>query len=158
MRATVDVSELRQLDRDLQRAGRAFDERAQGQALRLAGRPMLKQARIEVPVGKRKRTGKGRLARDGAGDGTYDRGGATKRDLRLKIVKNTLGQPTLIVGVDKRRGHTGWRTKFTTRGTSHNSANDFLGRTESKRINVVISSFGQAAQEIVLRTLRRYDR
>ncbi len=160
MRFSVDESQLRALDRQLAEAGRAFTPRLTGSILVNAARPMLTALRNNTPVGKQRRYGKGRLKRDGAGDGTYDRGGATRRDARIRQGSLTRGDEvaTVVVGISKRRGRVGWRTRFTTQGTKRSRKNEFIRRTEDQTAGLVELRFAQSAQVVVSRILSRNTR
>jgi hypothetical protein len=161
----LDANDIRTLAVDLAKAGRALDKQTSGQIMREAAQPMLTATRQEVPVGripffKSAAINRGRL-KGSPGDytGTYARGGATRRDLRLKVVDG-IGDETarVLIGVDKRSGYVGWRTHFITRATAKDpSVNDFLSRAEGRTIDVVISRIGPAAQIVVRKILAKYS-
>lgn len=130
---SIDAKQLQQLDRGMSRYRNAVPKRVTDGALRKALRPMLRAAQAEVPVGK----GNERvsLKRRGATANDFRRGGATKRDLRIKAVRAEGDEITrLIVGVSKKKGKVGWRTHFITRGTKRTRKNDFLQRAYDSTI------------------------
>lgn len=159
MQITLNDSELRDLDRRVAESGGAFTPRNVDQILAKAARPVLVVLRTNTPVGKGKMKSKSRTNKNGTGDSTYDRGGATRRDTRIKVIKGAGGEVSaVLIGVSKRRGKVGWRTHFITRGTKRNRRNDFISRTESQTAGVVQSIFAASASEIVSRILARNAR
>ncbi|MBD2705612.1 hypothetical protein IC229_33700 [Spirosoma sp. BT702] len=159
MAIRIDAQQLAQFDKDLAKAGRAFDYNVTATILRKSGKPMLAAAMTLVPIGSTFRYERGRNSGDSSVGGTYDRGGATRRDLRLKVVSDAQGNAVLLVGVNKNRGHVGWRTHLITRANKNRrTPNDFLGKAESQTIDIVINSFGTDAQEVIRRILKRAAR
>jgi hypothetical protein len=120
--------------------------------LRKAVKPMLEKAQSEVPVSH---AGGERisLSKRGATANSYRRGGATRRDLRIKAVSpkaNEVGR--VLVGVSKRADKVGWRTIFITAGTKNRQtksganrgrvrANNFLQRAYNGTIDGVRADF-----------------
>lgn len=165
MQPTFDVAELRELDLSLAGIGRSFDARTAGATLLNAAKPMLVTTRQEAPVGRvpkfksatvvrGRRKGQART-----NTGSYQRGGATRRDVRLKVVPGVGDEVARVLsGVDKRHGHVGWRAHLGTRGTRKQRADDWLSRAESRTVDIVISRLGTSAQLIVRRALTRYAR
>ncbi|GAB3881278.1 hypothetical protein [Spirosoma agri] len=160
MRIQTDSTELYAMDRTLARVGRVFDARLMGKTLKTATQPVLGIARQEVPVGRRtfrsqltRRLRSGKLKRDS----TYDKGGATKRSLRILIVPGGPGEVArVLVGASKKRGYAGWRTHWITRPNIHRvGVNDFLARTESRGTPLIEAGIGQIAQAVVETELRR---
>lgn len=158
MRLQTETSELYALDRKLARVGRVFDARLMGRTLKEATKPVLDIARQEVPVGQRKfkssqtrRLKSGKIKRDS----TYDKGGATRRSLRILIVPGGEGEVArVLIGVSKKRGYVGWRTHLITRPNIHRrGTDDFLGRTESRGTPIIEAGIGAAAQTIVEKEL-----
>lgn len=159
MRIAIDDSELKVLDRRVAESKGAFTPRNVDSILVKVARPILKVLRSNTPVGRYKRFGKGRLKIDSTGDGTYDHGGATLRDTRTKIVKAAGDEVSaVVIGVSKRRGKVGWRTRFITRGSKHNRRNDFIARTEQQTDGLAQSIFLSEASTIVNRILARNAR
>lgn len=78
----------------------------------MAVRPVLLKAKELVPVGEQK-----------FGEGWQERGGTTKRDLRIKTVNDVAFETKALIGVDGRKGRVGWRAHFQefgpTRGGIH---------------------------------------
>ncbi|QHV99223.1 hypothetical protein [Spirosoma endbachense] len=137
MRGSIDTRELFVLDRKLARTGRVVDARFMGRTMRVAVKPMLDIAKREVPIGQRLfRSQKVRRLKSGKTkrDGTYDKGGATKRSLRILVVPGSQGEVVrVLVGASKKRGYAGWRTHLITRPNIHRrGVDDFLSRAESQ--------------------------
>jgi len=157
MQLTVDTSDMRNLDIQMSRIGRSFDRGALTQTGRRAFNPMVVATRQEAPIGRIKRSPTGRTKADQRTDGTYDRGGATRRDIRFKAVAGK-GEEVVrfLVGVSKSRGKVGWRTHFITRPTKKDRlVNDFLGRAYGRTYDVSISRLGTEAQRTIERLLRK---
>lgn len=150
IKVTADTSELKLVDEALSRYGRVMPTATTNRILSKAVKPMLNAAKANAPVSKGGRTRislKHRSA--GKNSGAYAQGGATRRDLRTKIVppeKNESGR--VVVGVSKKASKVGWRTRFITRGTrirySKNgkslgrvSANNFLQRAYDQTFPMV---------------------
>ncbi len=160
MAAQIDTTQLFALDVRLTQVGRVFDKTLMGQTLKDALKPTLDAAKQEVPVGQTSRkssltfrTRRGKSRRDG----TYDKGGATKRDLRIRIVPGVQDEIVRgLVGVSKSRGKVGWRTHLITRKNLHRSApNDFLARAEQKTSGLVVANMQASAEKIVTKTVLR---
>lgn len=155
---SVDDSQLRDFDKRLSRVGKVFDKTTTGKILRVALKPTLAATQRLAPVGQTKkksgltyRSKSGKVKRDG----TYDRGGATRRSARIRIVEG-VGDETVrgLVGISKSRGKAGWRTHLITRVNAHRRiAIDFLGQAERETQNDVIQNFGRAAEEVVTKTI-----
>lgn len=166
-----NTSQLDALSRKLAGAGREFGRPEMSRALKKALGPMLSAAQQTAPVSRKSIIGhvgtltsrSGKMRRDG----TYDKGGALRRDLRIRVVEGQGSEYIRgLVGVDKRRGHTGWRAVFITRATAYrrtkkgynrgrNRANDFLDRAERVGLPIAISSLGSDARAIVENIVRR---
>jgi hypothetical protein len=157
MRFTVDTSDMRNLDIQMSRIGRSFDRGALMQTGRRAFNPMVVATRQEAPIGRIKRSATGRTKADQRTDGTHDRGGATRRDIRFRVV-NGQGEEVVrfLVGVDGRLGHVGWRTHLITRKNVHRlTPDDFLARAYGRTIDVSLNRLGTEAQWTIERVLRR---
>lgn len=156
----LDDRELYQLDRKLARAGAVFTPSLMSRTFRENLKPMLAAAKQFAPVGKRKnrstltrRTRAGKTKRDG----TYDRGGSTRRDLRILVNKGKDKEIVRgLVGVNMKKGHVGWRTHFITRPTRKKpQVNDFLDRAEKATLSEVVNRFGNSAETIVQKVLAK---
>lgn len=120
--------------------------------LRRAVKPMLRKAQAEVPVSLNDNE-RISLKRRGASANAFRKGGATRRDLRIKAVPpkyNEVGR--VLVGVSKRADKVGWRTVFITAGTNTRKtkaganrgrvkANNFLQRAYNGTIDGVRADF-----------------
>lgn len=71
----------------------------------------------------------------------YRRGGATKADIRIKVVSDKQGEATALVGVSKAYGKVGWRTHFIEYGTQFMKAKPFVRPSETKTATAVQSRF-----------------
>lgn len=123
----------------VKRAAKGFktsmDKTALKVSMRKALRPMLQYSKVIVPVDKRverhRRSYLGIDRKTKQRDMGYDRGGATKRDLRIKAVDAGgkmayTNEVVGLVGVSQKRRHVGWRTKWITRGRK--AGKDRIGR------------------------------
>lgn len=140
MRLTVDLRELDNLRITLQQAKAQYPKSVVGAALKDAANPMLIAAKQEAPVGKKLRY----KARNVANNGSYDRGGATRRDLRLKVITYKGGSIGVLIGVSKKKGKVGWRTPFVTLGSKNNRKNDFLTRAFDRTFELVANRLGKS--------------
>ena len=122
MRLDIDARDLDRFRLTLRDAAKQYPKSVVSAALKDAAKPMLTAARQEVPVRK----------------------GATRRDLRLKSVRLRGGDVAVLIGVSKKKGKSGWRTHFITRGSAHNRKDDFLGRAYDRTIGVVVESLGNS--------------
>lgn len=136
---TYDAKQLMELNSKFAKYQNAILPSLAKKALREAAQPMLRSARNLVPIG-------GQIAyKKGGSD--QDRGGATRRDLRIQFVK-VEGQEVarLLVGVSQKSGKVGWRTHFVTRGWTdrgggkHRGKN-FLQEAHDNTIEIVQDSF-----------------
>lgn len=170
MNLTFDGSELRKLSRQLAATGKEFGKPQMKKALKGALKPLLDAARQYVPVGSRLNRSTATFTRRSGKtvwDGTYDRGGATRRDLRIRIVEGEGAEVIRgLVGVSKARGRSGFRAHLITRSTANRRtqkganrgstrANDFLARAEAKGTPLAISELSAVAQKIVRDALVR---
>lgn len=165
----LDANQLYEFDRTLSRVGRVFDKNTSKRILRIALAPAEAAVKREAPEAQRGSvtfrtfsTKRGKIKRDG----TYDRGGATKRDVRILMV-NPVGDESArgLVGVSKKRGKVGWRTLFLTRGTRNRRtrkgwnrgatrADDFLDRGERQSEYLVEREFENGAEALVRKELK----
>lgn len=150
LRVKADFSEAQQLAITLDRAGLIYPKGFVSGALREAVTPMLRVARQEVPVGK---NGAERVSLHygrTSSSNVYRRGGATKRDLRIRIVYNSQNNPVALIGVSKKAGKVGWRTHFITRpvrgggkgGNINLPGNDFLKRSYDRTFPGIVKQLG----------------
>ena len=59
----------------------------------------------------------------------FERGGATRRDMRILIVPGVGNEVSrAVIGVSQKKGKVGWRTHFITRGFSDRSGRFHKGR------------------------------
>jgi hypothetical protein len=117
---TLDSKELAALSAGFSRYEAAIPRSVAAGALRESAKPMLNAARSAAPVGK---PGKKALRAD------YRRGGATRKDLRIRAVKGEgkeIGR--VLVGVSQKKGKVGWRTHFITRGYTDRGGTKRPGR------------------------------
>jgi HK97 gp10 family phage protein len=169
VRVTIDTTDITKLTEAMKRYGGIMPTTKANQALRKSARPMLLMARAEVPVwqGERERvslaTGRAAIKR-GSNPNNYRKGGATKRDLRLKAVAPKRDEiARVLVGVSKRSGKVGWRTHFIEQGTKPRytkngrryrgsiRANPFLNRSYTQTIDMVRTDFGAAYREAFIK-------
>lgn len=127
MLVRIDTREIDELSVVMARSAAVLDRQVIKAHLRTALRPMLKAAKAKAPVsGKQYKNKRGDVVgaerislryRKNLNPNDYRRGGATKRDLRIKVVDDRENRADVmgLVGVDKRRGKVGWRTHFITR-------------------------------------------
>lgn len=159
---SLDNAQLLALDKDLAKVGKTFDRSVTGRVLRQALKPTLQAVKRNAPVGKNKaRSSATRRGRGGKvkRDGTYDRGGATRRDARILIV-NGVGTEVVrgLVGISKSRGHVGWRTHLITRANLHRKvADDFLSKSEKETERDVERGFADEATNVVQKVLSKYS-
>ena len=119
IKVTADTSGLNKVDQGLARYSKIMPTDTTNRILKKATKPMLNSAKANAPVSKGGRTRislKHRSA--GKNANAYAQGGATRRDLRAKVVppeKDESGR--ILIGVSKRSSKVGWRTNFITRGT-----------------------------------------
>lgn len=158
MKITVDASELKKLETAMGRYALIMPTQKANSALKKSSQPMFRAAQSEVPVSK---GGKERISlrKRGVNANAYRQGGATRRDLRVKMVKPEAGESArVLVGVSKRSSKVGWRTPFIVHGTKtrrtkkgynrgSTKANNFLGRSFNKTIDFVRSDFQKAYRE-----------
>ncbi|GAB3324331.1 hypothetical protein GCM10027299_21530 [Larkinella ripae] len=168
-RFKLDFSEANGLTYSLERAAAIYPKSVISGALRESTGPMLRAAREEAPVsgGGRERVAVryGKSGRGSAND--YRRGGATRRDLRIRIADTRDGNPVALIGVSKKSGKVGWRAHFITRGVRkagkgrniNIAPNDFLkrafDRTFNGVVNAVVTILGRRAQAYLSNTKYR---
>lgn len=143
----IDVSELDRIEKGIRQYNSIMPQSVANSAFRIATRPMVQKVRSLAPVGSRK-------SKNGYGTRTgpdYRRGGATRRDVRIKLVpsKVNAGEVTrALIGVSSKKGKVGWRTHFITRGFTDRSGrkhvgNDFLQQAFDASIDSVKAAYGQ---------------
>lgn len=134
MNLTLDTRDMNRLDTLLATAGRYFTSQVAGQILAEAAKPMLIRVRNDTRV----------------------RSGATRRDARIRTVAGVNGEVTrVLVGISKRRGKSGFRTRFQVKGTRYQRANDFLSQAEAETAFLVRDRFFMVAESRVARLLKR---
>lgn len=158
MEITFDVKELMKVDRAFAASAKTVsDKRVAGSALRKALAPTLAATRRLAPVG-----GNGAerisLKKKGPSANDYRRGGATRRDQRIKIVPGQNDEVVRgLVGTSKARGHVGWRTHLITRyNKNRRGVDDFIGKAFDQTINQVVDTYGKemtTAVEKIIKTI-----
>ena len=157
MQFTIDDSAIRDIERQLATVGKAFTPTVMNQILVRSAQPLKTAVQNEIPIGSRRRRGLGRLKRDGAGDGTYDRGGISRSQVRIwaRPPRND-ESGRILIGVSSQKGKVGWRQKFTLRGTKFQRANDYNTRAETAGLPLTLAIFGASCQTVVSRILTRF--
>lgn len=131
-------------------------------ALRRVTKPMLRRTQAEVPVAHAGRehnplrAGQ-RAVKRGSNPNYLRRGGATRRDLRIKAVKpepSEIGR--VLVGVNKKSGHVGWRTIFITRGTKIRRNKKGQNRGKMSPDNFLQRSYDSTIDGVRVDFLREY--
>lgn len=157
-----DLTLVRTLQSDLAKAGRSLDNNTAGRILKDAAQPLLVAERQEVPVGgvpQFKTTTVQRGTRKGQvrNSGSYTRGGALRRSLRLLIVPGEGSEATrVLAGASKAGNNVGWRAHYPIFGTVKMQRNDFQSRAFDRTYDVVLSRLGTSAQQIVKQILAKY--
>lgn len=164
MKITVDLKDIEKLNVAMGRYAQIMPTSKANSVLRKAAKPMLSAAQSEVPVsrGDQESVSLNRARREikaHRNPNGYRRGGATRRDLRIKAVQPKAGEiGRVLVGVSKRRGKVGWRTVFITTGATNRKtkkgkstgsvkANKFLDRAYDSTIDFVRVDFQQQYRE-----------
>jgi HK97 gp10 family phage protein len=159
MKVIVDTKGIDKLTTAMKRYAQIMPTQKANSAFRKAIRPMLQKAQSEVPVSNNDRERVSLKQRTGKNANAYRRGGATKRDLRIKTVPPKAGEVgRVLMGVSKRGDKTGWRTIFITRGTKMRKtksganrgrmkANNFLQRAYDSTFPGVAADFQKQYRE-----------
>lgn len=157
MDVTINTSMLTQLNNDLKTVGRSLDRSVVGPALVDAAKPLLIAAEQEAPIGKIPRY-KSTLVSRGKSKGqtrritgSFARGGATRRDVRLRSVDgNGAEVARVLVGVSKKSGKVGWRTQFLRK--------NFIRLAYNRTVDVVelrlMNSLTQTVAKVLARAAR----
>lgn len=145
----IDISELKRLESGFAKYQSVLPKRVEQSALRRSVRPIYIAAREEVPVG--------RVVSDGGKKGPdYRRGGATRRDMRIKSRRATGGATSAVwIGPSFGPGKVGWRNHFITRGVKlagrgrnvNIPANDYLKRAYNRKIEESKKLFASEVDE-----------
>lgn len=149
----VDVDDLKKLSAGFQKYKDVLPKSVEQRALRRAVRPIFWAARQEVPVGRVvSENGWGRYKGP-----DYKRGGATRKDLRIKTRRTVYGKDTsgVWIGPVDKSGHVGWRNHFITRGVKgggkgrriNTAPNDYLKRAHDQGIDEATATFGSEVNE-----------
>lgn len=154
---TIDASELRELSKSLAKYQAIVPRSVEQSALRRSVRPIFNAARQEVPVG--------RVVSDGGIKGPdYRRGGATRKDLRVKNRRPGRGATSSVwVGPSFGPGKVGWRNHFITggvqragRGRNVNiKPNNYLQRAYNRGIGESTKAFASEINESFLRWAKK---
>ena len=110
MLVEIDQKDLLKLQRKLKTLTKSKRGITDAKMLKEAVKPAYDKMKDLVPVGKRK-----------FGQGTYERGGTTKRDIRVRVVVDKAFETKALVGVDGRSGKVGWRAHFQEYGPGNHS-------------------------------------
>ena len=143
----VDVKDLYKLEAGLKHYDSILPKSVAASAFRNATKPMVKASKDFAPVG-------GRKSKNGWGKRTgpeYRRGGATKRDVRFKMVPSKVNAGEVskaLIGVSMKKGKSGWRTHFITsgftdRGGRKHAGKNFLQTAFDTTIGEVSASYAK---------------
>ncbi len=113
----LDIRELSDFQASLKGLPYAIDQKVTEMTLKKAVQPLYRYMKSIAPVSKggRERVS---LSKNRGRSNDYRRGGATKADVRVKTVTDTLGQAKVLVGVSKGYGKVGWRYHFIAQGVA----------------------------------------
>jgi len=138
---TIDAKDLLKLAKGMETYRNAVPKSIAVKALREAIKPMLTATKNLAPVGS---------VVNYSGRAGTERGGATRRDVRIRFVKEE-GQEIarVLVGVSAKKGKVGWRTHFITRGFTDRGGNfhrgqDFLKEAYDNTFDIVQAKFYKA--------------
>lgn len=160
MNIITDMSEVTELAAKLNKLPLDVNKSVLSASLKKSLKPTFDRAKQEVPVGfsgSFSRLGQGKYSRRK----DYDRGGATKRDLRIAIKddRENLSELIGLVGVKGSKNSVGWRTHFITRPTKFKkTANDFLKRASVGTIQEVESTLAKDISKVVQSRLKRQNK
>lgn len=139
-----DLRQLEHLRNGIAKYQNAIPKSLAKSSLRKAAAPMLDKARRFVPIGM---NGAERVSLRHKGRNEYRQGGATRRDLRIKVVPEKGTEiARVVVGVSAKKGKVGWRTHFITRGFTDRAGGkhpgkDFLEQAHNASIDMVQDTF-----------------
>jgi hypothetical protein len=130
----VDAREWSALAEKMRRYESIMPRSVADGALRESAKEMLTTAKSLAPrSGKKIYIPKSKIGAKNKNDklieGSYRRGGATRKDLRIRTVKGQgkeIGR--VLVGVSKKADKVGWRTHFITRGYTDRGGKKHAGR------------------------------
>lgn len=157
MNIITDMSEVTELATALNQLPLDVNKNVLRASLKKSLNPTYKRVKQEVPVGFSGTTSRLGIGRYGRRK-DYDRGGATKRDLRIAVKDDRDNSSELIglVGVKQGKDTVGWRTHFITRPTNKKAtANDFLKRASVGTVQEVESTLASDITKVVQRRLKR---
>lgn len=165
MHLNTETADLRDLIVSLNQAGGDFTPQLAGRILIDAAKPLLIAEQQEVPVGDIPQYQSGAVVRGirkgkpRTNIGTYARGGALRRSLRLKAV-NPEGkeQARVIVGASKRTGQAGWRAHFIINGTQKMPPNNYQDRAYQRTKDVVENRVETSALVVIKKRLAKYQK
>lgn len=118
---------------------KGLDRRAIGGILNEAAKPMEAVMKSNAPDGRMNFNM--RLSSFLGQSHSGDRGGATRRDIRRKIVYDSDSTATVLVGVNRNKGHVGWRAHFIELGTEKWAGKPFIERSGLQTQSQVIERF-----------------
>lgn len=140
LKTKLDISGADTEIRALDQVGKGISERAMGGILFTAAKPMELRMKANAPVGPYVPTLKG---------SDYRRGGATRDDVRRKLVFDKPNEATVLVGVSKGYGKVGWRTHFTEYGTKSWRGRPFVERSGQASQAQVVRAFNNGIEKLV---------
>jgi hypothetical protein len=141
---SLDTKELMRLNKGFEKYQNAIPAATTNAALVKSARPMLNLVKQLVPIGDV-------ISDDGWGarkGPDYRRGNrSTLRDVRISRIKPKGDEiARIMIGVNDKSGHVGWRTHFIThgwtdRGGSKHAGKDFLAQAYNSTIEEVQNTF-----------------
>lgn len=135
---TVDAKELMKLNAAFAQYTKAIPKNVAVKALRESIKPMFTASRNLAPIGN---------VVNYSGRPGMERGGATRRDVRIRFVKEEGSEiARVLVGVSSKSGKVGWRTHFITRGFTDRGGkfhgpDNFLQEAFDNTIDIVQDKF-----------------
>lgn len=126
---------------------KGLDNKAIGRMLNNASKPMEEAMRSNAPEGRMNFSM--RLGSFLGSSSDYDRGGSTKRDIRRKVVFDSANTATVLVGVNKLKGHVGWRAHFIELGTEKWQGKPFIERSGIQTQAQVVERFRDEVEKKV---------
>lgn len=131
LKTKIDLTGSDNYLRALDALGKGISEKVLGEALFKAAKPMEEAMKANAPVGPFRPSS----------DPEYRRGGATRDDVRRKIVYDVVNTASVLIGVSKSRGGVGWRAHFIEQGTKKWAGHPFIERSGKQTENMVVSTF-----------------
>jgi|GEM_PF-3224787 len=163
MKVTFDTKDITKLAVAMTRYAKIMPAAKANSVLRKAVKPMYQRARMEVPVsngGKEKTSlSKARNAiRQKSNPNAHRQGGATRRDMRIKVVPAAPGEMgRVLIGVSKKSSKVGWRTHFITMGTKSRKTKRGANRGSIKANNFLERAFTTTIEGVRTEVQKRYQ-